>query len=79
MFYLAVHSTHFYIPNILCWTLRKNHRHYARGNPLVPLHELLFYQLAARVLLYAPSHRQDSTYHCLCYPGCGALSEMRNS
>ena len=25
--------------------------------------------LAARVLLYAPSHRQDNTYHSLCYNG----------
>ena len=25
------------------------------------------YRLIARVLLYAPSHRQDSTYHGLCY------------
>ena len=25
------------------------------------------FQLTARVLLYAPSHRQDSTYHSLCY------------
>ena len=26
------------------------------------------YRLAARVLLYAPSHRQDNTYHGLCKP-----------
>ena len=32
-----------------------------------------FYQLTARVLLYAPSHRQDNTYHGLCYTSCGAL------
>ena len=25
------------------------------------------FRLATRVLLYAPSHRQDSTYHSLCY------------
>ena len=25
------------------------------------------FRLTARVLLYAPSHRQDSTYHGLCY------------
>ena len=25
------------------------------------------FRLAARVLLYAPSHRQDNTYHSLCY------------
>ena len=25
------------------------------------------FRLTARVLLYAPSHRQDNTYHSLCY------------
>ena len=33
----------------------KNHSDSERGN----------FQLAAMVLLYAPSHRQDSTYHSL--------------
>ena len=32
------------------------------------------YRLAARVLLYAPSHRQDNTYHGLCYTSRGALA-----
>ena len=31
------------------------------------------FQLAARVLLYASSHSQDSTYHGLCYTSRGAL------
>ena len=35
--------------------------------------------LAARVLLYAPSHRQDSTYHVLCYTSHGALAGTRHS
>ena len=35
--------------------------------------------LAARVLLYASSHRQDNTYHSLCYTSCGALAGTRNS
>ena len=30
------------------------------------------FQLTARFFLYAPSHRQDSTYHGLCYTSCGA-------
>ena len=30
------------------------------------------FRLTARVLLYAPSHRQDSTYHSLCYTSRGA-------
>ena len=32
------------------------------------------FRLTARVLLYAPSHRQDSTYHGLCYTSRGALA-----
>ena len=31
------------------------------------------FQLAARVLLYAPSHRWDSTCHSLCYTSRGVL------
>ena len=34
------------------------------------------FRLAARVLLYAPSH---STYHGLCYTSRGALAGTRNS
>ena len=37
------------------------------------------FRLAARVLLYASSHRQDNTYHGLCYTSRGALAGMRNS
>ena len=36
-------------------------------------------RLTARVLLYAPSHRQDSIYHGLCYTSRGALAGTRNS
>ena len=36
------------------------------------------FRLTARVLLYAPSHRQDSTYHGLCYTSRGALVGTRN-
>ena len=46
------------------------------GNPLLP-HGLLFPSIdrhAARVLLYASSHRQDNTYHSLCYTSRGALA-----
>ena len=52
----------------------KYHTDSERGNPLPP-HRLLF----PRVLLYAPSHRQDSTYHGLWYTGRGALAGTRNS
>ena len=37
------------------------------------------FRLTARVLLYAQSHRQDSTYHGLCYTSRGALAGTRNS
>ena len=37
------------------------------------------YRLTARVLLYAPSHRQDNTYHNLCYTSRGTLAGTRNS
>ena len=35
--------------------------------------------LTTRVLWYAPSDRQDSTYHSLCYTSRGALAGTRNS
>ena len=41
----------------------KDHSDSERGNPLPP-HGLL---------LYAPSHRQDSTYHGLCYTSLGGV------
>ena len=37
------------------------------------------YRLTAKVLLYAPSHRQDNTYHSLCYTSRGSLAGTRNS
>ena len=54
----------------------KNHSDFERGN-LLP--HGLFFLCAARVILYAPSHRQDSTNHSLCYTNRGALAGMRNS
>ena len=52
----------------------KDHSDSERGNPLG-----YSFWLTARVLLYAPSHRQDNTYHGLCYTSCGALAGTRNS
>ena len=37
------------------------------------------FRLIARVLLYASSHRQDDTYHSLCYTSRGALAGTRNT
>ena len=77
MFYLMTHSTHFiysymasdiWLRTILIVRKETHCRHIGYS-----------FQLTARVLLYAPSHRQDSTHHSLCYTSCGALAEMRNS
>ena len=55
----------------------KDHSDSEKGNPLPHIGYSL--QLTGNVLLYAPSHRQDSTYHSLCYTSCGALAGTRNS
>ena len=77
MFYLMTHSTHFiygymasdiWLRTILI--VRKETR---------CCHIGYSYRLTARVLLYAPSHRQDNTYHGLCYTSRGALAGTRNS
>ena len=77
MFYLTTHSTHFiygymasdiWLRTILI--VRKETR---------CCHIGYSYRLIARVLLYAPSHRQDSTYHGLYYTSRGALAGTRNS
>ena len=52
----------------------KDHSDNERGN-LVPPHRLLF-PISNRVLLYASSHREDNTYHSLCYISHGALAEQ---
>ena len=77
MFYLMTHSTHFIYSYVasdiwlrIILIVRKETccRHIGYS-----------YQLTARVLLYAPSHRQDNTYHGLCYTSRGALAGTRNS
>ena len=77
MFYLTTHSTQFIYAymasDILLRTIlivRKETRCQHIGYS---------FRLAARVLLYAPSHRQDSTYHGLCHTSRGALAGTRNS
>ena len=77
MFYLTTHSTHFiygymasdiWLRTILIVRKETRCRHIGYS-----------FRLAARVLLYARSHRQDSTYHGLCYTSRGALAGTRNS
>ena len=77
MFYLTTHSTHFiygymasdiWLRTILIVRKETRCRHIGYS-----------YRLTARVLLYEQSHRQDSTYHGLCYTSRGALAGTRNS
>ena len=77
MFYLTTHSTHFiygymasdkWLRTILIVRKETHCRHIGYS-----------YRLTAKVLLYAPSHRQDNTYHSLCYTSRGALAGGRNS
>ena len=76
MFYLMTHSTHciygYMASDILCKGPDSE-----RGN--LCRHMGYSFRLAARVLLYALSHIQDSTYHGLYCTSRGALAEMRNS
>ena len=51
----------------------KDHSYSERGNPL-PSHGLLFPISSKGGLLYAQSHRHDSTYHCFCYTSRGSLA-----
>ena len=77
MFYLTTHSTHFiygymasdiWLRTILIMREETRCRHMGYS-----------YRVTARVLLYAPSHIQDNTYHGLCYTSRGALAGTRNS
>ena len=77
MFYLTTHSTHLiygymasdiWLRTILIVRKETRCRHIGYS-----------YRFTARVLLYAPSHRQDNTYHGLCYTSHGALAGTRNS
>ena len=77
MFYLTTHSTHFiygYMASDIWLRTNLIVRKETRCR-----HIGFSFRLTARVLLYAPSHRQDNTYHSLCYTSCGALTGTRNS
>ena len=77
VFYLTTHSTHFsngYMASDVWYMTIQRARKENRCR-----HMGYSFQLAARVLLYAPSHRQDNSYHGICYTSRGALAETRNS
>ena len=75
MFYLTTHSTYFiygymasdiWLRTILRKETRCRHIGYS-------------FRLTPRIILYAPFHRQDNTYHEPCYTSRGALAGTRNS
>ena len=77
MFYLTTHSTHFiygymasdiWLRTILIVRKETRCRHIGYS-----------YRLTARVILYAPSHRQDNIYHGLCHTSRGVLAGTRNN
>ena len=77
MFYLTMHSTHFiygYMASHIWYRTTQIAREETRRR-----HMGYSFRLAARVLLYASSHRQDNTYHGHCYTSRGALAGTRNS
>ena len=76
-FYLTTQSTHFiygyvasdiWLRTILIVKTETRCRHMGYS-----------FLLTARVLLYAPSHIQDSTYHGLCYTSRGTLAGTRKN
>ena len=77
MFYLTTHSTHF-IYGYMASDIWQSTTRIAREETYCR-HMGYSFRLAARVLLYAPSHRQDNTYHGLCYTSRGELAGTRNS
>ena len=78
MFYLTTHSTHFIYGYMASDIMVKDQSDNKRGNPLPP-HGLLFAISSKGSFIYAPSHRQDSTYHGLYYTSRGALAGTRHS
>ena len=77
MFYVMMHLTHFiygYMALDIWYRTTQIVREETRCR-----HMGYSFRLAARVPLYAPSNRQDNTYHGLCYTSRGALAGTRNS
>ena len=64
-FLLTTHSTHF-IYGYMASDIWYRTTQIAREETLCR-HMGYSFRLTARVLLYTPSHRQDSTYHGVCY------------
>ena len=71
MFYLTTHSTH-YIYGYMASDIWLR-------TILIVRKETRCRHIVYSYRLYAPSHRQDSTYHDHCYTSRGALAGTRNS
>ena len=77
MFYLTTHSTHFiygYMASNIWYRTTQIATEETRCR-----HMGYFFRFAARVLLYASSHKQDNTYHGLCNTSRGALAGTRTT
>ena len=77
IFYLTTHSTHViygYMASDILYRITQIAKEETRCR-----HMDYSFQLAARVLLYASSHREDNTYNGFCYTSRGALAGSRNS
>ena len=75
MFYLMMHSTHFYLRLYGVRHMVKDHSDSEKGNPLLP-HRLLLSINSKGSFICT---RQDNTYHGFCYTSRGALAGMKNS
>ena len=74
---LTIQSTHF-IYGYVAWDIWYRTTQIAREE--TRCHHMSYsFQLVAKDLLYASSHREDSTYHGLCYISRGAMVGTRNS
>ena len=74
MFYLTTHSMHLYLHGIR--HMVKDHSYSERKPAAVTTWATV--RLPVWGILYAPSHKEHSTYHRLCYIIHGALAGMRN-
>ena len=72
MFDLMTHSTHFIYGYMAPDTQIAREETRCR-------HMGYSYRLSVWVLLYASPHRQDNTYHGVCYTRRGALAVKRNN
>ena len=72
MFYLTLHSTHFYLRLYDVGHMVKDHSDREKTH-CCPYMRYSFW-LATRVLLYGTSQRRDNTYHGFCYTSRGELN-----